>query len=93
MPVNIRPCIDDDNGIVTIMLVRSSFRDTISRVKKSVQTDEHLSNKRIHFIKYESFDNSSIDNEKIVLSKCCTSQMNLPSKLFVAHEQALQETK
>lgn len=46
------------------MLVRSSFRDRISRVKKQFQHDESDSKDRIHLIKYDSIDNLSITNHK-----------------------------
>jgi hypothetical protein len=46
------------------MLVRSSFRDTISKVKKQFQSDENDCKDRIHLIKYDSIDNLFLGNNK-----------------------------
>lgn len=46
------------------MLVRSSFRDTISKLKKQFQHDENDIKDRIHLIKYDSIDNLLNKNHK-----------------------------
>ncbi|CAF2478675.1 unnamed protein product [Rotaria sp. Silwood2] len=51
------------------MLVRSSFRDTISKVKKQFQQDENSSKDKIHLIKYDSIDNIFIENNQKYSSK------------------------
>ena len=51
----------DGVSIARIMLLRSSFRDTISKVKKQFQTD---SRDQIHLIKYDSIDNLHMTNNK-----------------------------
>ncbi|CAF0751664.1 unnamed protein product [Rotaria sp. Silwood1] len=51
------------------MLVRSSFRDTISKVKKQFQHDENASKDKIHLIKYDSIDNLFIQNNQKYSSK------------------------
>ena len=61
------------------MLVRSSFRDTICKVKKQFQTD---SKDRIDLIKYDSIDNLLISNQKR-----STSQIDLSNRRLILTRQ------
>ena len=55
------------------MLIRSSFRDRISKLKK-----ENLSKDKIHLIKYDSIDNLFLSNDNTHTS----SQFNLSNRKY-----------
>ncbi len=57
------------------MLVRSSFRDTISKVKKQFQNED-----RIHLIKYDSIDNLFISKNS---SKRSSSYIDISNRRYL----------
>jgi hypothetical protein len=65
------------------MLVRSSFRDTISKLKKHFQPDENISKDRIHLIKYDSIDNVFISNNQKTSSKRSCSHIDISNRRFL----------
>jgi hypothetical protein len=60
--------------------VRSSFRDTISKVKKQFQHDENDCKDRIHLIKYDSIDNLFITKNS---SKRSSSHIDISNRRYL----------
>ncbi|UJR36021.1 hypothetical protein I4U23_028760 [Adineta vaga] len=60
-----------------IMLVRSSFRDTITKVKRQFQSNPFDSKERIHLIKYDSIDQLFVETNSKTSSKRSCSHTDL----------------
>ncbi len=69
------------------MLVRSSFRDTISKVKKQFQHDENVDKDRIHLIKYDSIDNLFTGINQKTSSKRSCSHIDISNRRFLLTRQ------
>jgi len=63
--------------------MRSSFRDTITKVKKQFQHDENEYKDRIHLIKYDSIDDLFTENNQKTPSKRSCSHTDLSNRRFI----------
>lgn len=67
--------------------MRSSFRDTITKVKKQFHHDENQYKDRIHLIKYDSIDNLFTGNNQKNSSKRSCSHTDLSNGRFILTRQ------
>lgn len=74
-----RQCVDNDSdGTVRIMQARSSFRDTVARVRHQFQRDIPGSRESVHLIRYDSIGQLFGESSPCACAKRSNSHADLP---------------